>query len=112
MPTLSPSFELIGELVEIDIKSPTASDPTPAALAMVRYGPERTWRNDVDTNFVNEIYVRLIFNTYSKSVDKFQPGVLLRIKGRLQSVQKTGEDFPRVELVGEIVHIPISVGGR
>ena len=103
MTSFPPSFDLIGELVEIDFKNPTEMQPKPSALVSVKYGRERLWSNDAEVNFVNEIYVKLPFNTYSNRIDKLTRGAVLRIKGRLQSIQKQSDDAPRVELVAEVV---------
>lgn len=101
MLSITPSFELIGEILEFDFKEPSEEQPKPSALMCVRYGPEREWRNDVEVNFVNEIYVKIPFGKYSKIIEKFQEGLMIRIKGRLQCSQKQGDDSPRVELNAE-----------
>lgn len=112
MTTFPPSFELIGELVEIDIKEPTQLQPKPSALAVFKFGPERVWSNDVEANFVNDIYIKLPFNTYSLRIERLVPGTLIKVKGRLQCVQKRDDDAPRVELVAETVQFPSAADSR
>ncbi len=112
MTSFSPSFELIGELLEIDIKEQTEMQPKPAASASFKFGRERPWNNDAEFNFANEINVRLPFNTYNKRIEKFTRGALLRIKGRLQCVQRQGDDAPRVELVAEVVSFSVASESR
>lgn len=109
---LSPSFELLGELVDVDIKAPMEMHPRPSALVCIRFGPERLWNNESETNFVNDIYVKMPFNTYSKRIEKFTRGAMLRIKGRLQCVQKPDSDSPQVELVAETVTFPVTFETR
>lgn len=106
------SFEFNGELVEVDFKELTQMQPKPAVLACVKFGPERLWSNDNEVNFVNEIYVKMPFNTYGKQIEKFTPGALVRIKGRLQGVQKHGDGAFRVELLAEKVSFSMASESR
>lgn len=103
---IAPSFEVIGEISETDFKEITEENPKPAALICVKYGPERAWRNDLEVNFINEVYVRLPFGIYIRIIEKFQIGRIVRIKGHLQGLRRHGDDSPRVELNAERISFP------
>lgn len=98
-----PSFELVGTVVSVEVREPSTECPFPAARVLIQYGEDRAWNNQAAANFVNQLFVRMPYNTHKNFTDKLVEGATVQIKGRMQGVDKmtNGYSYMKTELVAE-----------